>query len=538
GWDFLMNDNDPMDPVDLNSEGNPGHGTHVAGIIAGVGNNGTGTTGIMWTARLMALKAGGVNRSLSTAAIIRAIHYAVAKGARVINASFGGSDCSLAFYDAVRAANDAGVLLVAAAGNESEDNDNVSMFPANFGAASVCGGQSKTALGNVIAVAATDQTDQLATFSNFGAATVHVGAPGVRVNSTIPTANVTTILLHHFDSNPIGLGYVFGGTKSTWGFTDFTSSSQPNSLTDSPTGNYQNHTDSFAVGPVFSTEGQRGCRLDSRVRYQTELESDEVFADVSKNSGTTWQTIRAISGDSNNQFRPITWGDIADGAAGSRFRFRFVSDESLTFDGAYLDDIRVTCVAGLPSDTTDYRFFEGTSMATPYVAGLAGLLLSVNPNLSITELRSAILSTVDRKTSLSGKVLSGGRINARTALASVVANSTITVNKAGTGTGTVTSDPAGFDCRATCTGKFPLGSTVHLAATPDPGSIFAGWSGDCSGIGSCSITPNATVTATFNIAPLPNDGGGCTVAPGADGEVLLPVMFLLSLIVLSFRARH
>lgn len=535
GWDFLMNDNDPMDPVDLNSEGNPGHGTHVAGIIAGVGNNGTGTTGIMWTARLMALKAGGVNRSLSTAAIIRAIHYAVAKGARVINASFGGSGCSLAFYDAVRAANDAGVLLVAAAGNESEDNDNVSMFPATFGAASVCGGQSKAALANVIAVAATDQNDHLATFSNFGATTVHVGAPGIRINSTTPTANVTTVLLHHFDSNPIGLGYVFGGTRSTWGFTDFTSSSQPNSLTDSPTGSYQNHTDSFAVGPVFSTEGQRGCRLDSRVRYQTELESDEVFADVSKNSGTTWQAIRGISGDSNNQFRPITWGDIADGAAGSRFRFRFVSDESLTFDGAYLDDIRVTCVAGLPSDTTDYQFFEGTSMATPYVAGLAGLLLSVNPNLSITELRSAILSTVDRKTSLSGKMLSGGRINARTALASVVANSTITVNKAGTGTGTVTSDPAGFDCRATCNGKFPLGSTVHLAAAPDPGSIFAGWSGDCSGIGSCSITPNATVTATFNIAPPPNDGGGCTVAPGAAGDMMLPTMFLISLVVLLWR---
>jgi subtilisin family serine protease len=111
GWDFLMNDNDPMDPVDLNPGGNEGHGTHVAGTIAGAGNNGTGITGVMWTARLMALKAGGVDRSLSTTGIISAIHYAIAKGARVINASFIGPECSLAFYDAVSAANDAGILL-------------------------------------------------------------------------------------------------------------------------------------------------------------------------------------------------------------------------------------------------------------------------------------------------------------------------------------------------------------------------------------------------------------------------------------------
>ena len=236
-------------------------------------------------------------------------------------------------------------------------------------------------------------------------------------------------------------------------------------------------------------------------------------------------------------------GDIADGMATSQFRFRFESDERQVFDGVYLDDVRVACVAGQPSEATDYQFLLGTSMAAPHVTGLAGLLLSVNSNLTVSELRNAILGTVDRKPSLTGKVSTGGRINARAALASVVATFSVTVNKSGTGGGTITSSAAGIDCGATCTGQFPQGSTVNLTAAPNPQSVFAGWSGDCAGTGSCSLTNNATVTATFNIAPASsspteNGGGGCTVAPGKVGDLLLPTMLLLSLAALLWRERH
>ncbi|MBX3335715.1 MAG: S8 family serine peptidase, partial [Nitrospira sp.] len=265
----------------------------------------------------------------------------------------------------------------------------------------------------------------MASFSNFGATTVQVAAPGVRIISTKPTSNVTNVLFHNFDSNPAGLGYVFGGTNSTWGITNSASSSQPNSLTDSPDGNYRDSTDSFAVGPVFTTERHRGCRLDSQVRLQTEQDIDGVLLETSRNSGTTWEPLRLITGDSNAQFVSFTWGDIADGMTRLQFRFRFLSDDRQAFDGVYLDDIRVACIAGPPSGTTDYQFLQGTSMATPHVAGLAGLLLSVNPNLTVSQLRNAILSTVDRKASLGGKVSARGRINARAALASVAAYFTV-----------------------------------------------------------------------------------------------------------------
>lgn len=165
GWDFSNNDNNPMDDND--------HGTHLAGTIAANGNDGSGVAGINWSARIMPVKFLDGAGSGSTADAIAAIDYAVANGAQVINASWGGGPFSSAMFNTLSAANDAGVLFVAAAGNTSNNNDTTPNYPSGYD------------LPNVISVAATDDADTLAGFSNFGVNSVDLGAPGVRILSAI-----------------------------------------------------------------------------------------------------------------------------------------------------------------------------------------------------------------------------------------------------------------------------------------------------------------------------------------------------------------
>ena len=169
GWDFANRDADPQD--------DNGHGTHAAGTIAAVGNNGIGVAGVNWRAKIVALKFLRASGSGSTADAIGAIQYAIRMHVRVLNNSWGGGPFSQALYDAVSAANDAGVVFVAAAGNSGLDNDAVPQYPASFD------------LPNIIAVAATDRDDQLASFSNWGATSVDVAAPGVDIYSTWPNRN-------------------------------------------------------------------------------------------------------------------------------------------------------------------------------------------------------------------------------------------------------------------------------------------------------------------------------------------------------------
>jgi subtilisin family serine protease len=152
-----------------------GHGTHVAGIIGAQGGNGIGVTGVNWDTNLMPVKFLDDQGSGSTAIAANAIDYAVREGARVINASWGGPAFSQALYQAIKRAGEQGVLVVAAAGNDGVNTDSEPDYPAGFD------------LPNVISVAASDRDDRLADFSNYGAASVDLAAPGEDIYSTVPS---------------------------------------------------------------------------------------------------------------------------------------------------------------------------------------------------------------------------------------------------------------------------------------------------------------------------------------------------------------
>ena len=155
--------------------GNPldghSHGTHCAGTIGAVGNNGEGVTGVMQNARMMAVKIFSDGGSTSTDAIVRGLMYSAKMGADITSNSWGGGGRSQAIYDAF-ASNPA--LHVIAAGNSSYDNDKRDNFPSNYD------------LDSIVAVASTTRNDQKSGFSQWGATTVDVAAPGSEIWSTIP----------------------------------------------------------------------------------------------------------------------------------------------------------------------------------------------------------------------------------------------------------------------------------------------------------------------------------------------------------------
>lgn len=163
-----------LDPMDDNS-----HGTHCAGTIGGAGNNTEGVVGVNWNVSLMGSKFLDKDGSGSLDAAIKAIDWAVEHGADVLSNSWGGGGRSQALEDAIRRAASANVIFIAAAGNGGTDgigdnNDSFPSYPASY------------TVENVVAVAASNNVDQMSSFSNFGKKSVHLMAPGEKIRSSVP----------------------------------------------------------------------------------------------------------------------------------------------------------------------------------------------------------------------------------------------------------------------------------------------------------------------------------------------------------------
>lgn len=230
GWDFATNDNKPYDAIVglmdlLTKGGNPGHGTHVSGVIAATLNNTLGTAGVAPKAKIMALRFITEEGKGSTESAIKAVDYAVNNGANVINASWGGekdSEDDTLLKEAIHRAEKKGVLFIVAAGNgrlnmstqkaEGFDNDTDAkpVVPASYD------------YPNMVCVSAIDVDLKLATFSNWGKKSCKIGAPGVKILSTVPGNRYQDTVLDlgfikaTWDGTSMATPYVVGAIAALW----------------------------------------------------------------------------------------------------------------------------------------------------------------------------------------------------------------------------------------------------------------------------------------------------------------------------------
>jgi len=389
GYDFVQGDSDARD---FN-----GHGTHVAGTIGARGNNARGVAGVNWQVSLMPVRVLDGSGSGSNSNVTAGLAYACSHGANIVNASLGGTGYSSSMRDAIAACPN--TLFVVAAGNDGLNDDTSPHYPCNYGA-------SPDNLQNVICVAATDQNDALATFSNYGTS-VDLAAPGVGVTSTWPAYD--SLAADGFEDP-----FVSWATYAPAGTPFGRSTTRANgaySVADSPAGNYLPGTDTwlYRTAPSASLAGRIGCRLFYNLRLDTQRSHDffQIFGstDGASFTGSQW------SGSTGGSFLALSSDMSAyDGTASFYPALRLVSDaDAVTGDGGYVDDLSLRC---LKASAEDYNTISGTSMATPHVAGVAALVKAAHPSYTVAQIKNAILNTTDKLASLGGKVATGGRLNA------------------------------------------------------------------------------------------------------------------------------
>lgn len=398
GYDFASDydGNNDSDPMDIHY-----HGTHVAGTIAAAGNNSIGVVGVNWDARIMAIKGMRPDQILYDSDVIEAIEYIVHMktnhGVNVValNASWGGEDYNELLQDAIDAAGDVGIVFVAAAGNNGTNNDLTSFYPCAYDSA------------NILCVAATDQGDNLAWFSNYGVTSVDLAAPGDGILSTVPgyTPGVGDLFFDDMESG--NTNWVHGGINDSWAITEEYSFSPTHAWSDSPDGNYLDFTDSYIMlSDNIDLSGNAGenLMLGFWARADLEFYFDYLNVDISNDAGASWQTITSLTGYSTSWYLYSYSIPVDYRTSQFRFRFRLITYFN-TGDGVYIDDV------GIGSGGGAYECLPGTSMAAPHVTGAVALMAAEYPGEDLNQRMDRILSGVDALPSLDGQVVTGGRLN-------------------------------------------------------------------------------------------------------------------------------
>jgi subtilisin family serine protease len=406
-------DGDPTDEDLLSG----GHGVHTAGTMGAAGNNGIGISGVARNVRIMPLRVCSRFPSLEetrcpTSSQIAAINYAGAKGARAANMSLGGTSSSQAVVNAIAAAKE--TLFVISAGNDAVNNDTIHHYPCDYTPQTQASPPVAGAVDNIVCVAATDQADGLAGFSDWGPTSVDLGAPGTEILSTYPysTPLEDTFTVNDFVSKWPATG-ANGGFQRTnespltsFGMTD---------VIGAPTASTVRETTSAA----FNLPANGDCRLNQTRRVVLSGTDQYRYSVLLNGVEQTAFTPGATPEPGlERRFLELPAAFKAGGSVQVRFRFT-TGLAPAAGDGVWLDDISVVCAEAV-GQASSYGFLQGTSMAAPHVTGAAGLLFSMKPSATVTEVKNALLSSVDPVASLAGKTTSGGRLNVAAALDDLV----------------------------------------------------------------------------------------------------------------------
>lgn len=419
GYDFTDQDSDP-------NGGNP-HGTHVAGTIGGVGNNGVGVTGVNWDVSIAALRVGvGLGTGISTAAVVEAVCYARDMEFPVVNCSFGGTQLSQAEFDAFETYDG---LVCAAAGNSGEDNDDVPHYPSSFD------------LDNIIGVGASDRNDMPTDFSCYGATSVDVFAPGNEIWSCVigePGGGEAWEPYFEDDFSTLD-NWIDGSVRDpdhpTLGDMPWTLSSSI--YYTPPTSAYYKWDipDWFVFQSGWlETNGSvdlSGAEM-ARINYNTAYWLDDGSGFSNYGSLEAWApglsepwTIDFFmdrSGNNNGDWESRYVDSNADlgyfiGEPEVHLIWIFEQFATVTGWGEWVvDDFSLETGVSRPDDSVAYDSWPGTSMATPHVAGIAALMLAEKPGLSAAQMKDIIMDTVDVPGTLDGKCVTEGRVNAAEAV--------------------------------------------------------------------------------------------------------------------------
>ncbi len=390
-WDFVDNDNDPYPDA-----GNESHGTNVSGIIGARGNNNIGTSGICWQIKILPLRVLDETGIGTLANVAAAIIHAVDSGAKVINMSLGANGTTSAMNDAMNYARSNKVVVITAAGNNGSNNDNSPLYPCNYSATHA----------NVVCVAAMDQYFSLASFSNSGANTVDVGAPGVSIYNTTPGAWILDAMT----------GWTLSGA---WLETQCSLPTFTNMLLNplgfcNNAGSYANNVNDI-VYKNFDLSTANRARLVYSIVYNTQAEADKIFVNSKASGGDPFSAgtlIRSHTGTSPNGGTTAESNAInLTGCYTSTctIGFQLKTDSTVTGGGVAIYGLRIE-TSQVNADS--YLNFSGTSQAAPHVAGLAAMMMAWNPGYQDIETVNAIKNGGTLNSSLTNITRTGRVVNA------------------------------------------------------------------------------------------------------------------------------